>query len=180
MARRRSKTALVLTGGGIMGAAYEIGCLTALDRLFAPGFSSRRFDIYIGISAGSVIATLIANRIQPEGLFKTISRNKSTVFNWQRRDIYRPDWMGMTLDFYSHKYPKVDFVILELGPAEALMFLHGPMSIKTRTQVMHHGYHTTRTTLAHDYERFAKIFRRHGIVTREDQLDCEPPGRHPA
>jgi len=51
MARRRSKTALILAGGGIMGAAYEIGCLTALDKLFAPGFSSRRFDIYIGISA---------------------------------------------------------------------------------------------------------------------------------
>ncbi|TLM65367.1 MAG: hypothetical protein FDZ69_10160 [Deltaproteobacteria bacterium] len=92
MAANRSKTALVLTGGGIMGAAYEIGALTALDRLFARGFSSRRFDIYLGISAGSVIATLMANRIPADGLFSAISSNRRSVFNWQRRDIYQPDW----------------------------------------------------------------------------------------
>lgn len=92
MTDQRSKTALVLAGGGIMGAAYEIGCLAALDRLFSPGFSSRRFDTYIGISAGSVIATLMANRIDPGGLFRTIARNERTVFNWRRRDIYRFDW----------------------------------------------------------------------------------------
>jgi predicted acylesterase/phospholipase RssA len=68
MNEQRSKTAMVLAGGGIMGAAYEIGCLTALDRLFRSGFSTRRFDTYIGISAGSVIASLVANRIQPGGL----------------------------------------------------------------------------------------------------------------
>ena len=92
MDKERSKTALVLAGGGIMGAAYEIGCLCALDRLFAPGFSTRRFDTYIGISAGSVIATLIANRIDAGGLFRTITRNERTVFNWRRKDIYRFDW----------------------------------------------------------------------------------------
>jgi NTE family protein len=39
----KSKSALVLAGGGMTGAAYEIGALTALDRLFAPEFSSSRF-----------------------------------------------------------------------------------------------------------------------------------------
>jgi predicted acylesterase/phospholipase RssA len=92
MPAARSKTALVLTGGGIMGAAYEIGALTALDRLFPRGFSSRRFDIYLGISAGSVIASLMASRIPADGLFSAISRNERSVFNWQRHDIYQPDW----------------------------------------------------------------------------------------
>src|SRR5210317_508950 len=92
MNEQRSKTAMVLAGGGIMGAAYEIGCLAALDRLFSPGFSTRHFDTYIGISAGSVIASLVANRIDPGGLFRTIARNERTVFNWRRRDIYRFDW----------------------------------------------------------------------------------------
>jgi NTE family protein len=96
MTEQRSKTAMILAGGGIMGAAYEIGCLTALDRLFCPGFSTRRFDTYIGISAGSVIASLLANRIDPGGLFKTITRNENTVFNWRRSDIYRFDWWAMT------------------------------------------------------------------------------------
>jgi len=354
-----------------MGAAYEIGCLTALDKLFAPGFSSRRFDTYIGISSGSVIATLIANRIQPARLFKTISRNERTVFNWQRSDIYRPDWQGMVraafgvpasifriignyrhnrwefhlrdlpyliqeqfpsglfsldpmqnylcssfategicddfsqlsydlfipaydldkgervifgapehrsmhicqaitascaipfffkpyrigsqfyldgsygrvahldiaiehgaelvvlinprtpfhndsnntclpslssgqcsqvsdlgillsweqsrriearekllmaLEYYRNKYPKIDIVILEPGSDEALMFLQGPMSIKARTQVMHHGFHMTLASLVRDYAVFADIFNRHGIATRKTQLKPESFG----
>jgi len=88
----RSKTALILTGGGTMGAAYEIGALTALDRLFPRSFSTRRFDIYLGISAGSIIATLMAGRIPADGLFAAISNEQRSVFNWHRRDIYQPDW----------------------------------------------------------------------------------------
>jgi len=92
MADSRSKTALILTGGGIMGAAYEIGALTALGRLFSRNFSSRRFDIYLGISAGSIIAALMANRISADGLFAAISNEQRSVFNWNRRDIYQTDW----------------------------------------------------------------------------------------
>jgi predicted acylesterase/phospholipase RssA len=97
----RNKTALVLAGGGIMGAAYEIGCLTALDRLFAPGFNTRRFDIYVGVSAGSVIATLIANRISPSGLFRAIDNNEQSVFNFHRSDIYRLDYREIFASFWS-------------------------------------------------------------------------------
>lgn len=92
MPQATNKTALVLAGGGIMGAAYEIGCLTALDRLFGRGFGSRRFDIYVGVSAGSVIATMVANRIAPARLFQIIANNESTLINWRRSDIYRLDW----------------------------------------------------------------------------------------
>ncbi len=94
MLRPRGKTALVLAGGGIMGAAYEIGCLTALDQLFRDDFSVNRFDFYVGVSAGSVIASLIANGISPAALFRAISRDERTVFNWQRRDIYRFDLLA--------------------------------------------------------------------------------------
>ena len=92
MPEARAKTALILTGGGIMGAAYEIGALTALERLFSRTFSARRFDIYLGISAGSIIATLMANRISADGLFAAISHEQLSVFNWHRHDIYQPDW----------------------------------------------------------------------------------------
>ncbi len=370
MAKQRSKTALILAGGGIMGAAYEIGCLTALDRIFAPGFSSRRFDTYIGISAGSVIAALVASRIQPAGLFRTISRNENSVFNWKRRDIYRPDWGGMlrstlgfpkgilqliqtyrrnqwdfslqelpyliqeqfpsglfslepmqrylcnafqhegvcdnfqqigtelyipaydldngnrvifgteqhqdlhicqaitascaipfffepymvggqayldgssgevahldialergaklivlinprvpfhndpqstclpslssgdcvhihdlgillsweqsrriearakllmSMEFYRQTYPDVDFMFFEPGPDESIMFLQGPMSIRARAQIMHHGYYTTLANLARNYTQMAETFSRHGIITRAHQLGQEPP-----
>jgi len=78
-----------------MGAAYEIGCLTALDQLFAEPFNVNRFDFYVGVSAGSVIASLVANDIPPGTLFRAISRDEKTVFNWQRRDIYRLDIPGL-------------------------------------------------------------------------------------
>jgi len=91
MRRTKGKSALVLAGGGIMGAAYEIGSLAALDRLFAPGFSTRRFDTYLGVSAGSIIAALIANRIAPADLYTAIAGNEQNLLNWQRRDIYRFD-----------------------------------------------------------------------------------------
>ena len=86
-----SKTALILAGGGIMGAAYEIGCLTALDRLFARGYSCCRFDLFIGVSAGSVVAALIANGIPPLRLFKDILHDVPSPFNFRRSDIYRVD-----------------------------------------------------------------------------------------
>lgn len=75
-----------------MGAAYEIGCLTALDQMFDRGFNCNRFDHYIGVSAGSVIATLMASRIRPQLLFKAVmTEDPNSVFNWRRKDIYRFD-----------------------------------------------------------------------------------------
>lgn len=94
MPRKQRKTALVLAGGGIMGAAYEIGTLTALDRIFSGSFSINRFDTYLGISAGSVIATLMANRIRPADIYTAIARDERRVFNWRRKDIYQFDLKG--------------------------------------------------------------------------------------
>jgi len=87
----KSKSALVLAGGGMTGAAYEIGALTALDRLFAPDFSTGRFDVFVGTSAGSILATLLANRIVPSDIYYDIAQNKPSLFNWRREDIYRID-----------------------------------------------------------------------------------------
>ncbi len=74
-----------------MGAAYEIGTLTALDRMFSGSFSINRFDTYLGISAGSIIATLVANRIRPADIYTAIAKDERRVFNWRRKDIYRFD-----------------------------------------------------------------------------------------
>ena len=48
----------MLGGGGLLGSMYEIGCLAALER-HAP---DRRltFDLYVGTSGGSVVASLLA------------------------------------------------------------------------------------------------------------------------
>ena len=89
--QKKGKCALVLAGGGMTGATYEIGALTALNQLFLPDFSTSSFDIYVGTSAGSIIATLMANRIRPIEIFQAIAKNQPSLFNWRREDIYRLD-----------------------------------------------------------------------------------------
>lgn len=61
---QRSKTALVLAGGGVTGAFYEFGALAALDATLS-GWSVNDFDIYVGTSAGAFVAAFLANGLTP-------------------------------------------------------------------------------------------------------------------
>ena len=84
----RSKTALVLGGGGIPGWMYEIGVLTALDDFF-DGFSVNQFDIYVGSSAGAAVAALMANGVKPRDIYDDIKANqRNTPFHFTQKDIY--------------------------------------------------------------------------------------------
>jgi NTE family protein len=49
---------LVLGGGGVLGAAWTVGALTALEERL--GVDAREFDEFVGTSAGSVLAALLA------------------------------------------------------------------------------------------------------------------------
>ena len=60
--RSQSKTALVLGGGGFTGGVYEIGALRALD-LLAVNRTVNEFDVYVGISAGLFIASMVVNGV---------------------------------------------------------------------------------------------------------------------
>ena len=64
-----SKTALVLGGGGLTGGVYEIGALRALD-LLAVNRTVNEFDVYVGTSAGSFVASLAANGVTPEEMMR--------------------------------------------------------------------------------------------------------------
>jgi len=88
---------MVLMGGGIMGAAWEIGCLTALDRMLRGRCATCQFDTYIGVSAGSVIAALLANRVPPARIYETIINDEAGTFNFRRSDIYRAKKRQMLL-----------------------------------------------------------------------------------
>jgi predicted acylesterase/phospholipase RssA len=70
--RRQSKTALVLGGGGFTGGVYEIGALRALD-LLSVNRSVNQFDVYVGTSAGSLIAALAANGVTPEQMMRVVN-----------------------------------------------------------------------------------------------------------
>jgi NTE family protein len=75
--RGRSKTALVLGGGGFTGGVYEIGALRALD-LLAVNRTINEFDVYVGTSAGAFVAGMVANGITPEEMMRVINRDLPT------------------------------------------------------------------------------------------------------
>ncbi len=77
--KRPSKTALVLGGGGFTGGVYEIGALRALD-LLAVNSTVNNFDIYVGTSAGSFVATMLANGITPDEMMQTINERAPSEF----------------------------------------------------------------------------------------------------
>jgi NTE family protein len=80
--RSASKTALVLGGGGFTGGVYEIGALRALD-LLSVNKSINDFDVYVGTSAGSLVASLAANGVTPEQMMRVVNNQVPTPF----RDI---------------------------------------------------------------------------------------------
>jgi predicted acylesterase/phospholipase RssA len=77
--RRRSKTALVLGGGGFTGGVYEIGALRAFD-LLAVNRSVNEFDIYVGTSAGSFVASALVNGVTPEEMMRVLNTNLPSPF----------------------------------------------------------------------------------------------------
>src|ERR1700749_3211080 len=90
--RAQSKTALVLGGGGFTGGVYEIGALRALD-LLSVNRSVNQFDIYVGTSAGALIAALAANGITPEQMMRIVNNQVPTPFRDINLDmLLRPNY----------------------------------------------------------------------------------------
>jgi len=76
---KRSKTALVLGGGGFTGGVYEIGALRALD-LLSVNRTVNQFDVYVGTSAGSFVAALASNGVTPEEMMRVVNRQAPSPF----------------------------------------------------------------------------------------------------
>ena len=92
--RRRSKTALVLGGGGFTGGVYEIGALRALD-LLAVNRTVNDFDVYVGTSAGSFVASVVANGVTPEEMMRVLNKHlPSPLRDIDLGTLLRPNYRG--------------------------------------------------------------------------------------
>jgi NTE family protein len=90
---RRSRTALVLGGGGFTGGVYQIGALRALD-LLAVNRTVNQFDVYVGTSAGSFVAGLVANGVTPEEMMRVVNQQVPTPFrDVDRGTLMRPNYL---------------------------------------------------------------------------------------
>jgi NTE family protein len=102
---RGSKTALVLGGGGFTGAVYEIGALRALD-LLSVNRSVNDFDVYVGTSAGALVASLAANGVTPEQMMRVVNDKVPQPFTDINLDmLLRPNYRefiakGIQLPFH--------------------------------------------------------------------------------
>ncbi len=84
------KIALCLAGGGIEGMFYEIGVLRALDAALDGG-SITDFDVFSGISAGSVIAALLANGVRPAEIADALHGRESRIAPVTRAMLFNPN-----------------------------------------------------------------------------------------
>lgn len=88
-AQRSTKLALGLVGGGFTGYLFEVGALTGLDDLLGKSFTCNDFDLYIGVSAGSAVAALLAQGVKPEEILETNLSGKRPYY-FEHRDIFSP------------------------------------------------------------------------------------------
>jgi NTE family protein len=89
-----SKTALVLGGGGFTGGVYEIGALRALD-LLAVNSTVNSFDVYVGTSAGSFVAGMLANGVTPDEMMQVLNARLPSEFEDLDLDkVLKPNYMG--------------------------------------------------------------------------------------
>src|SRR6185295_940141 len=92
--RSRSKTALVLGGGGFTGAVYEIGALRAFD-LLAVNRTVNDFDVYVGTSAGSFVGSAVANGVTPEEMMRVLNKHlPSPLRDMDLGMLLRPNYTG--------------------------------------------------------------------------------------
>jgi len=74
-ARRASRVALALAGGGPEGAVWEIGALRALDEALE-GIDLHAIDIYLGVSAGAFLAANLANGLSTAQMCRAIVKHE--------------------------------------------------------------------------------------------------------
>ena len=93
---KNKKTALVLAGGGLTGAVYEIGALRAIQDLLVDR-TVNDFDIYVGTSAGALVGSLLANGMTPEVMLQAVAGDHpdlppvtdDVLFNFDVADLAR-------------------------------------------------------------------------------------------
>jgi predicted acylesterase/phospholipase RssA len=84
----------VLGGGGFTGGVYEIGALRALD-LLAVNSTVNNFDIYVGTSAGSFVAGMLANGITPDEMMQVLNKRvPSELEDLDLDKVLRPNYLG--------------------------------------------------------------------------------------
>ncbi|MSP60135.1 MAG: hypothetical protein EXR72_07295 [Myxococcales bacterium] len=97
---RRGKVGIVLAGGAVSGGAFKAGGLRALDEAFlrrklphgaSQPFGLTDFDIFVGLSAGSILASVLAAGISPDEVFRILRGTSETYEPFKPWHFMRPN-----------------------------------------------------------------------------------------
>jgi len=88
--KRHPRVALVLAGGAVTGGAYKLGGLKALDDILV-NRKTTDFDIYVGLSAGSVLAAPLAGGVTPAEMLRSLEGRSEEFQQLRATDFYGPN-----------------------------------------------------------------------------------------
>lgn len=92
--RRRTRVrpprryALALAGGGVIGGMYEVGAMAAVEERLD---GTADFDLYVGCSAGSVVASLLASGVRAGELYRILDEDRDDPLNLRRGVLFAGD-----------------------------------------------------------------------------------------
>jgi len=89
--KHTSKIALVLAGGAMSGAAFKIGGLKALND-YLVNRKLNDFDIYVGLSAGALLAAPICGGISPEEMLASLDGKSDKFSQFSPFEFYWPNF----------------------------------------------------------------------------------------
>jgi len=78
---------IALAGGGPLGAVYEIGALAAIEESIE-GLDLNRATIYVGISAGGIIASGLANGFTPHEMCRSFVESSE---DGDEHNLFKPE-----------------------------------------------------------------------------------------
>jgi NTE family protein len=91
---KRDKVALVLAGGGITGAVYEVGALRAIEDMLV-NYTVQDFDIYVGTSAGALVSSLIVNGFSPTEIMQILDKRHPEIQSMGVGDLFQTNIEGI-------------------------------------------------------------------------------------
>ncbi len=91
------KLALVLAGGAVTGGAFKLGGLKAFSR-FMMNCRFKDFDIFVGVSAGSIIAAFLANAIPIGQIIRSLEGKKGMLAPMRAAELYFPNYQDFTIN----------------------------------------------------------------------------------
>ncbi len=107
--RPHAKTALVLAGGAITGGTFKVGGLKALND-FLVNRKITDFDLYIGLSAGALLAAPLAGGIGPEEILKSLSGSSRHFRQLSPMHMYTPNWREFIERPVSYLYRRATYL----------------------------------------------------------------------